>query len=356
MKQEVGDNKASKFNGPNERLRRDLRQVFSRGQDETYDGLSQGFLAGVKHQSLVRGRSPRHRGNFIGRVQSISKKGVVVKVEPGAGMKRGDGVVFDRNLPEEKEEGGAVYEIFDAYGKSVGIGVDNEVQDGIYTITFATNAIDFSRIKKGDIVWRSKDPSLESRLKSYVNEADLQTVPVSVSVSGKIGECLRISIVDREGKEGIGHSDSVLQAASNRPLTASDLEKAVGSLGDTPFRIISDLSWTTMDTTALEDGLFLPSAEVKAARRKAVDHLIRTRREHSRAVGLKTDLESCSPDFDDLDSEWDEILMKGPDSSSVDSQADFYILCRNLNQVRAACKVPWLKEVALDFLEVHGLR
>jgi U32 family peptidase len=356
VKQDVGGDKAPHSNGPNERLRRDLRQVFSRGQDETYDGLSQGFLAGVKHQSLVRGRSPRHRGNFVGRVQSITKKGIAVKVEPGAGIKRGDGVVFDRNLPEEKEEGGSVYEIFDGSGKSVGIGIDNEVQGGIYTIAFATNAIDFSRIKKGDIVWRSKDPSLENRLKSYVNKVDLQTVPVSVFISGKIGECLLIRIVDREGKEGIGHSDSVLQAASNRPLTACDLEKSIGLLGDTPFRIIAELDKTAIDASALEDGLFLPNAEIKAARRKAVDHLIRTRREHSRAVGLKTDVESCLPDLDDLDSEWDEILTKVPDSSSVDSQADFYILCRNLNQVRAACKVPWLKEIALDFLEVHGLR
>ena len=32
------------------------------------------------------------------------------------------------------------------------------------------------------------------------------------------------------------------------------------------------------------------------------------------------------------------------------------VLCRSPQQADAACQVPWLEEVALDFLEVHGLR
>lgn len=48
-------------------------QVFARGQDgsEQGRGLTPGFLEGSFHQRLVRGRSPRHRGNFIGRVQQV---------------------------------------------------------------------------------------------------------------------------------------------------------------------------------------------------------------------------------------------------------------------------------------------
>ena len=313
-------------------------------------------MAGVKHQSLVRGRSPRHRGNIVGRVLALTKKGVMVKVMLGSGIKRGDGVVFDRNLPEEKEEGGTIYEIFDTSGKSVGIGIDNEVQDGDFLLAFATGAIDFSRIKKGDIVWRNKDPSLESRLKSYINKDDLQMVPVSLLVSGEIGESLCIRIQDQEGKEGVGFSDSMLQRASNRPLTAADIEKTVGLLGDTPFR----LSSAGIDTTSLDlkNSLFLPNADIKVARRKAVDNLIQKRREHDKAEGMKTDLNVCVPDLDDLDSEWDEIISDEDSSKleSIESEAEMYILCRNLNQVREACKVPWLKEIALDFLEVHGLR
>ena len=52
---------------------------------------------------LVRGRSPRHRGVFVGRVASVGLRGVVVELE--GPIKRGDGVVFDGGDPEGKEEG-----------------------------------------------------------------------------------------------------------------------------------------------------------------------------------------------------------------------------------------------------------
>lgn len=38
------------------------------------------------------------------------------------------------------------------------------------------------------------------------------------------------------------------------------------------------------------------------------------------------------------------------------ASAQLSLLCRTPQQVAAACEVPWLQEVVLDFLEVHGLR
>ena len=48
--------------------RMDLTQVFARGQDGEHDGLTRGFLEGPRHQRLVRGRGPRHRGVLLGEV------------------------------------------------------------------------------------------------------------------------------------------------------------------------------------------------------------------------------------------------------------------------------------------------
>jgi putative protease len=81
-------------------------QVFARGQDEEHRGLTPGFLAGVKHQELVRGRAPRHRGLYLGRVATVTRQGV--RLELAGPVKRGDGVVFDFGDPEAKEEGGKV--------------------------------------------------------------------------------------------------------------------------------------------------------------------------------------------------------------------------------------------------------
>ena len=53
------------YPGPDAATRQALNQVFARGQDEDYNGLSTGFLTGPRHQELVRGRSPRHRGVLV---------------------------------------------------------------------------------------------------------------------------------------------------------------------------------------------------------------------------------------------------------------------------------------------------
>lgn len=92
-----------------EQLLLDLRQMFARGQDEEFDGLTPGFLEGVRHQRLVRGRAPRHRGVCLGRVARVTRRGVLVRLM--SPVKRGDGVVFDQGSPESEEEGGSVYDI-----------------------------------------------------------------------------------------------------------------------------------------------------------------------------------------------------------------------------------------------------
>jgi Peptidase family U32 len=49
-------------------ISQDMKQVFSRGQDEKNDGLTPGFLLGPRQQSVVIGRNPRSRGVFVGKV------------------------------------------------------------------------------------------------------------------------------------------------------------------------------------------------------------------------------------------------------------------------------------------------
>ena len=86
-----------------------LEQVYSRG-------LGPYFVTGTNHQSVVKGRAPRHRGVLMGRVIEVGADGVVVEMGEAdeiAPLKPGDGVVFDAadwRSPGEPEEGGRVYE------------------------------------------------------------------------------------------------------------------------------------------------------------------------------------------------------------------------------------------------------
>lgn len=122
----------------------DLKQVFARGQDEVYGGLTPGFLQGVQHQMLVRGRAPRHRGLCLGRVGKITNKGVVLD-DILVPVKRGDGVVFDRGNPEAEEEGGHVFDVYQG-GKRLSEGAAAAGSKGV-ELVFGDGQINLRRIK-----------------------------------------------------------------------------------------------------------------------------------------------------------------------------------------------------------------
>ncbi|MBY0514032.1 MAG: U32 family peptidase, partial [Gemmataceae bacterium] len=84
----------------------DLAQTFSRG-------FTPGFLAGVNHQKLVRGRFPKSRGVRLGTVVGPSRRGVRVELAEAFDdlVKPGAGVVFDVGRPEEQEPGGRVWKV-----------------------------------------------------------------------------------------------------------------------------------------------------------------------------------------------------------------------------------------------------
>ena len=163
----------------------------------------------------------------------------------------------------------------------------------------------------------------------------------------------------------IGTSDVDITTAQKRPLQRKDIEKGVGQFSDTPFKLLGHVN-----IDELEGNIFLQSAEIKIARRSAVEDLLSKRRAHDRDEGLLIGGESRDDiDVDFLDENWDIIENKQKEKEEIitnenskgmtdldQHSAEVSVLCRNPEQVTAACEIPWLNEICLDFLEVHGLR
>ncbi|GLI60382.1 hypothetical protein VaNZ11_002388 [Volvox africanus] len=383
----------------------DLEQVFARGQDGDHRGLTPGFLEGVRHQRLVRGRAPRHRGVYLGRVEAVSTKGVVLQLE--APLKRGDGVAFDAGRPEEDEPGGVVYDILDANGTALAIGsswaANQPISPGArVTIVFGQSSpgqaeMVLRRVAAGDLVWRTKDPSLESRLRASFDglaAADTRRLPVAAAAAGALGQPLTLTLTAPDNRTVTAATRLPLAASVNRPMTANDVSRALGpQLGEPTLALEGQLDTTGLDLSA---GLFMPASEIKAVRRQAVEALLAARLQHPRADGLAeapvlTGLlaaasaasapsqvlrllseMSCtaSPaavevgDGDRLGSgagaeTSGRIAGAGTEkrgSSSSTPDVCLRVLCRSREQVDAALQVPWLREVIVDFLEVLGLK
>ena len=309
----------------------------------------------------------------------MSSKGVQVLLS--GPVKRGDGVVFDGGKPEQREQGGAVYEVFPA-GTQRSEGRGEEVSAGAVTLTFGRSAVDFSRVSVGDFVWRNKDSDLEFRVQKYLQEK--KRFAVEVQVTGRLGAPLAISLTcslpDGRTFSSSAETKSVMTSALKRPTSREDISAAIGSFGGMPFTIETDesglpvIGFADLDLSGEgQQGVFIPIAEVKEARRSATLSLQQLLRGHDRAAGLLSErdkglglglplLRTQAVEAFKSRREGNPSGTKAPGSTpGAAAEAEtgvpkISVLCRTPEQVAAACEVEWLEEVVLDFLEVHGLR
>ena len=192
---------------PREELQ--LEQVYSRG-------LGPFFLTGTNHQTVVRGRAPRHRGVEMGRVTRVQPDRVTV--EPGAAqeiapLKPGDGVVFDAadwRSPEEPEEGGRVF-------------AARSQLNGEVELQFANGAIRFDRIRAGDVVWRTHDPEIDRIARPFVEAtAPVARQQVNVALEATRGRVTLRTAWSLEKQPEIVHrwsrESKLLVSAQNRGL------------------------------------------------------------------------------------------------------------------------------------------
>lgn len=238
----------------NEADRYSMEMAFSRG-------LYTGWFGGNDNQKLVHARFGKKRGVFLGEVTRVYRDAVEVKLE--SALKPGDGVVFDAGRPEEKEEGGRVYEVRNA---------EQGRRDTQHVLlAFGRGAIDFSRIHEGDKLWKTSDPELEKRWRqSFEGDAPKFTRPISFEVHGLVGKPLTLIARDEFGHVAQAASGMALAAAEKQPLTTERLRDQLGRLGGTPFHL-GEL------TNQLEGAVMLPVSELNRLRRDVAAELERQR-------------------------------------------------------------------------------
>jgi len=224
----------------------DLEQVYSRGSGPH-------FLNGTDHQAVVRGRAPRHRGVRMGRVAAVSETGVTIEPAEAnllAPLKPGDGVVFDAadwRSPEEPEEGGRIFEV--------------APRGGAIELRFANRALDHTRIRRGDLVWRTNDPDLERRIRALPAER----LPARVRVTAREGSPLT-ALWEAGGIRVTVESAAPLGHAHSRALDAELLRAQFSRLGNTPYR----LAGLELE---VEGAPFAPASLLNQMRRDAVERL-----------------------------------------------------------------------------------
>lgn len=294
-----------------------LEQVYSRG-------LGPHFISGVNHQAVVTGRSPRHRGVRMGVVAEVRAQSV--RIEPGAAheiapLKAGDGVVFDAadwRSPQEEEEGGCVYQV-------------DLLLDGRLEVSLANNAVNFRRIRAGDLVWRTHDPDVDRLVRSFLDpSAPVAKQPVTIQVTISESHALRARWTLPAGQCVVVESGDPLPIAKNRGLTEETLKEQFGRLGNTPYEL-ADLE------ADIAGCWFAPASLLNRMRREAVDKLqqLQTRPAPPRICP--------APEF-----------HAKPRKRAVGA-AQLHLLVRNGEQLEAALAAR-PDSITLDYLDLFGLR
>lgn len=303
-----------------------LEQVYSRG-------LGDYFISGTDHQRVVSGRAPRHRGVYCGKVTAVYTDRLLIApadVQQIAPIKAGDGLVFDAadwRSPEMREEGGHLYQV-------TALGEQLELQ-------FGNDAIDFSRIRVGDWVWRTYDANVakSSKIFTQANTA-LYRQGLKLHVIAKEGQALSIQwqLEKKPEIEVTLQSDEVLGQANQRVLETDYLAQQLGRLGNTAYYLQSL-------TAEIEGRPFIPSSLLNRLRQEAVRLLAERQAalpEHSPADALSV-----------LEAQLASIPKPG--TVSGNDEVALHLLLRTVDQLEAAIALK-PASITLDYLDLYGLR
>ncbi|MCX6623307.1 MAG: DUF3656 domain-containing protein, partial [Acidobacteria bacterium] len=303
-----------------------LHQVYSRG-------FGPHFLTGTNHQTVVNGRAPRHRGVRMGRVVRLAGGAVILRPEEAnsiAPLKPGDGVVLDAadwRSPEEPEEGGRVYEVASR-------------QDGTLELRFANDALDFTRIRPGDLLWRTDDPEIARLVRPFTQApAPVDCQPVDVRVTAREGAPLEAEwmLVNRPGIRVAVASQDPLQAAQNQPLDPALLREQFGRLGGTPYALAA----VELDSVGKP---FAPASLLNQMRREAVERLTALQGT-SRHITVQEPIGML-----------EQVLAEvGPGQAAAQGPAQLHLLVRTTDQLDAALAIQ-PASITLDYLDLYGLQ
>jgi putative protease len=292
-----------------------LEQVYSRG-------LGPHFVTGTNHQTVVEGRSPRHRGVKFGQVTKVLPNSVEIATSEAhaiSPLKPGDGVVFDAaawRSPQEPEEGGRLFEVVSKTGAKL-------------ELLFGNGSIKFNRIRPGDLVWRTSDPDIDRIVRPYLENV-VQKQPVRIEAVARTGEKLRLIWTVAKHTVTV-ESPEILPPAQSRGADAGHLRDQLGRLGNTPYQL-------TELKAEIIGNPFIPASLLNQLRRQAVDQL---QTEQTRPVGGR--LSTCGR------------LPIGPQAGPSPGPPQIHLLVRTPDQLTSALELK-PESITLDYLDLYGLK
>jgi len=287
-----------------------MEMIFSRG-------LSSGWLEGTNHPRLTHGKFGKKRGVYLGTVTKCDRGWVDVKLESNIPVKAGDGVVFDAGEDRNREQGARVWK------------VDGER----LFFHHEHSGLKWDRIEAGQKLWKTDDPKLNKALTASWKNAKLEPVRdvLNIVVRGEAGApmalvCGAVEVISSEK----------LECAQSRPLTQEFLEKQLGRLGGTEWKLGTV-------TNELKGEVMMPVSAVNRLRRALVESM-----DAAKVTGA-----DASENSEPIIVSENALSMLMPERKvDESSQRELAVLCRSMEQIEAALEAE-VENVYVDFEDIR---
>jgi putative protease len=282
----------------------EMARVYSRG-------FFNGWFDGVNHQRLVPAHLSSHHGLYLGVVSSIAPDGVTIDTEHS--IEAGEGLVFvDHGTKEE-------------IGSTV-FGTRSEKRGA--RVSFS-RAFALGKVREGMHAYLNSSPHLQAEVrKSFTDKNLLKKIPVTMNVTGAVGEPLVITATDPDGNVATARSGDALQQAARAPLSTESLNAELGALGGTVFTL------ATM-TNAINGACFLHGKELKELRRSLCHDLEQQRMNRS-------SIEMCGRE------EMERWIRHHHALCTPSNKSHLNVLVREVEQLEGLANLP-ISTIFLDF-------
>ena len=263
-----------------------LEVLFSRG-------LNTGWLDGVNHQELVDGSFSNHHGEFIGTVVQVERSGVIVELEDKpvpCTLLPGDGILFEeyRAEPEPRQTGSRLYKATWSASAHNSRCAGNARANMRGSAAKSQVRLEFGRefnlrkVSYGMKAYRNDSPALEKELhKTFTDKSFAKHIPVCMTLEGKIGEPLKLTITAQATSSNVIASEAKQSPSDNSAATVEGaiLEAARNKVAPDALQAIAKKELSALSATAyvldkleikLPQNAFLPGKVLRTLRQEAV--------------------------------------------------------------------------------------
>ena len=311
-----------------------LEVLFSRG-------LNTGWLDGDNHQELVDGTFSNHHGMVLGQVVKTDRGQVIVGLDSAisdAGENAtypqpGDGILFE-NAALGVSIGSRLYAAQVTHLPHAKRG-----DPKLLKLEFGRE-FDTRQIAVGMQVYRNDSPALERELrKTFTDREQLVRLPVHMTLSGKIGGPLKLSVYDTPRNTVEVEADFTLEEARNK---GNDADKALRELAQKELSALSSTAYQLKHLDIQVDrGAFIPGKILRTLRQATIEKLDEKRTEwkvlNPSAAAGKTFLNETRVKF-----------KSGASAAKEIARPIISVLVRNPDQI-AALEGLAIENVIMDF-------